>query len=100
MIWKSGTSNNLEIGSSSCQCSTTSNWTRKGNEETCVSNAKKLKTYAKRFSQGHWTFLGPGDEKKWYGNCKYKPEGKWNSIASQMVQRFKETTQFSQVSVL
>ena len=41
IICKSGTSNNLEIGSSSCQCSTTSNWTRKENEETCVSNAEK-----------------------------------------------------------
>ena len=31
-------------------------------------------------------------KRKWYGNCNYKPEGKWNSIASQMVQRFKETS--------
>ena len=29
--------------------------------------------------------------KKWCGKCKYKPEGKWNSVASQMIQRFKET---------
>ena len=28
---------------------------------------------------------------KWYGNCSYKLEGTWNSIASQMAQRFKET---------
>ena len=47
--------------------------------------------YAKRLSQGHWTFLGLGDEKKWYGNRNQKPEGKLNSVASQMVQRFKET---------
>ena len=25
--------------------------------------------------KGHWTFLGPGDDKKWYENCNYKPEG-------------------------
>ena len=37
------------------------------------------------------TFLGPGDEKKWYGTSKYPPEGKWNSVASQVVLRFKAT---------
>ena len=51
-------------------------WPRKGNEEKCVSNSEKVKTYAKRFSQGHWTFLDPKNEKKWYGNCNYKIEGK------------------------
>ena len=33
-------------------------WTRKGNREICISNSEKGKTYAKRFSQGHKTFLG------------------------------------------
>ena len=66
-------------------------WTRKGNEENCISNSEKVKTYEKRISQGQWTFLGPGDERKWYGYCNYIHEGKWDSIASQMVQRFKET---------
>ena len=36
--------------------------------------------HAKRFSQGYWTFLGPGDEKKWYGSANWKPEG--NEIPS------------------
>ena len=54
-------------------------WTRKGNEENCTSNSGKVKMYAKKCSQGHWTFLGPGDEKKGSGNCHYKPEGKWDS---------------------
>ena len=31
------------------------------------------------------------DSKKWYESHNYKPEGKWDSVASQMVQRFKET---------
>ena len=66
-------------------------WTRKGNDEICISNSENVKTYAKKFSQGHWTFLGPGDEKTWYGESKYPPEGKLNSVASQMAQRFKET---------
>ena len=28
----------------------------------------KIKNYAQRFSAGHWTFLGPGSEEKWYGS--------------------------------
>ena len=66
-------------------------WTRKGNDGICISNREKAKEYAKRFLQGHWTFLGPGDEEKWYGTLAYSPEGKWDSAASQMVERFKET---------
>ena len=94
MICKSGTLNlrNSQIGSSSCQLFNDIDWTRKGNDHICISNAEKVKMYAKLFSQGHWTFLGRGDEKKWHGRRNYKPEGKWNSVASQMVQRFKETS--------
>ena len=43
-------------------------WTKKGNEENCISKPEKVKMYVKRFSQGHLTFLGPGDESKWYGS--------------------------------
>ena len=42
-------------------------WTKKGNSETCISISEQDKNYAKRFSRGHRTFLGPEDEKKWYG---------------------------------
>ena len=65
--------------------------TGQGNEVKCISNSEEVKMYAKRFPQGHWTFLGPGDEKKWYGNRSYKLEGKWKFIASKMVQRSEET---------
>ena len=57
----------------------------------CISNSEEFKMYAERFSQGHWTFFGPGYEKKCCGHCNCKPEGKWNSIASQMVHWFNET---------
>ena len=56
-----------------------------------VFRTHKVKTYAKNLSQGHWTFLGLGDEKKWYGKGKYPLEKEGDSVASQMVQRFKET---------
>ena len=39
-------------------------------------NAEKVKNYAKRFSRGHWTFFGPGSEKKLYGTLPFTPEGK------------------------
>ena len=41
-------------------------WTSSGNSERCMSKSEHVKNYAKRFSRGHWTFLGPSDEKKWY----------------------------------
>ena len=41
--------------------------TKRNIDETCISNSKKAKLYAKIFSRGHWTFVGPGDDKKWYG---------------------------------
>ena len=31
----------------------------KKSDENCTSNAEKVKNYAMKFSQGHWTFLGP-----------------------------------------
>ena len=79
-----------EIESSACLCSTTS-MDQEGNSEKCISDSEEIKNYAERFPQGHWTFLGPGDEKKWYGTLSYKPDGKWDSAASSMVQRFAET---------
>ena len=64
---------------------------QEGNSEKCISDSEQIKFYAERFSQGHWTFLGPGDEKKWFGTLSFKPDGKWDSAASSMVQRFAET---------
>ena len=61
------------------------------NDGICISNSEKVKAYAKRFSKGHWTFLGPGDEEKWYGTLPCTPERKWDSTATLMVERFKDT---------
>ena len=66
-------------------------WTKTGNSERCISNSEQVKNYAKRFTRGHWTIPGPGDEKKWYGTLSYTPEGKWDSVATESVGRFKET---------
>ena len=67
-----------------------------------ISNSEQVQNYAKRSSRGHWTFLGPGDEKKWYGTLSYTPEGKCDSTATQMVERFPETGRpvFKSISAL
>ena len=65
-------------------------WTRRGNSEHCISHSEQVRSYAKRCSQGHWTFLRPGSELKWCGTQRYHPEGKWEAAANQMVKRFQE----------
>ena len=77
-------------------------WTRSGNDGICISNSENGKEYAKRFSQGNWTFLGLGEEKMWYGTLSYTLEGKWDSTATQMVERFKDTGHpvFKRISAL
>ena len=45
---------------------------------------------------------GPGNEKKWYGTLSETPEGNWDSTATQMVERVKETSHpvFKSISAL
>ena len=57
----------------------------KGNDELCENNSKKNIEYAERFHPGHWSFIGPGSEKKWYGTCDSKPDGSWNRIEEKML---------------
>ena len=83
------TERETQIGPSSCQCSTILIRQRKETMRYVCRLHKRQ--HRREFSQGHWTFLGPGDEKKRYGRAKYPPEGKWESVASQMIQRFMET---------
>ena len=51
-------------------------WTKRGNSEKCKPKSEHVKNFAERFSRGHWTFLGPCDEKKWYGTLSYTLDGK------------------------
>ena len=50
----------------------------KGNAETCENNSRVVANDARRFPCGHWSFLGPGSEKKWYGTFSEKPDGVWD----------------------
>ena len=53
---------------------------RKDNKEQCLKNAEFVKTFAKRFGIGQWSFIGPGSEKKWYPS-ENSPQGEWDHVA-------------------
>ena len=63
-------------------------WTKKRNSDVCISIAIKISDYAKESPRGHWSFLGPGYEGKWYATCNCRPEGTWNHQANQMIELF------------
>ena len=66
-------------------------WTKRGNKEICIVNALRVTEYAPRFAQGHWSFLGPGSEKKWYGTHVNKPDGECDKSAEGMMLNFAES---------
>ena len=82
--------NNLQDGSSSCRCSTTSLGSQDNEQESELS-ANLVSIYAKRFSPGRWSFLGPGSEKKWYSTHDSKPQGEWDRVAELMMVKFGES---------
>ena len=63
---------------------------RKDNKEQCLKNAEFVKTFAKRFGIGKWSFIGPGSEKKWYPS-ENSPQGAWDNVAEQMLLEFAES---------
>ena len=62
----------------------------KGNKEQCLNDADFVKTFARRFGIGQWSFIGPGSEKKWYPS-ENSPQGEWDHIAEDMLLRFAES---------
>ena len=64
---------------------------RKGNKEERLANARVVTVLAKRFGIGHWSFIGPGSEKKWYSMEENSPQGIWDHIADEMLLEFAET---------
>ena len=48
-------------------------------------------SYARNFSQGRWSFLGPGSEKKWYSTHESKPQGERDKVAELMMIKFSES---------
>ena len=64
----------------------------KDNERECLANAKVFSIYAKKFGIGHWSFIGPGSEKKWYSMEENSPQEIWDHIAEKMLLEFAEST--------
>ena len=62
----------------------------KDNKEQGLKNADFVKTFAKRFGIGQWSFIGPGSEKKWYPS-ENSPQGAWDHIAEEMLLQFAES---------
>ena len=67
-------------------------WQEKGNTERCEYNSQTVTEYGK-FPRGHWFFLEPGSEKKWYGTYTDKPDGSWDRIAENMIVNFSDSGQ-------
>ena len=63
---------------------------RNDNKDECLKNADYVKTFARRFGIGQWSFIGPGSEKKWYSS-ENSPQGAWDNIAEQMLLEFAES---------
>ena len=63
----------------------------KDNEKKCLANAKVVSLYARRFGKGHWSFVGPGSEKKWYCISEDNPQEVWDYIAERMLVVFAES---------
>ena len=66
-------------------------WRSKDNEWECELSAQLVSIYARRFSLGKWSFLGPGSQKKWYSTHEYKPQGEWDRVAGQMMIKLAES---------
>ena len=64
---------------------------KRGNDTSCTLTSVKIQEYATRFMEGRWAFLGPGEGEKWFRGYDHKPEGRWDSIASEMVRNFKNS---------
>ena len=63
---------------------------RNDNIDECLGNAESVKSFARRFGIGQWSFIGPGSEKKWYSS-ENSPQGAWDNIAEKMLLEFAES---------
>ena len=66
-------------------------WGNEGNIEICLLKSSDVAACARRFPEGHVSFLGPGTEEQWYGTHIHKSNGLWNDVAEQMMIIFRES---------
>ena len=50
-------------------------WTNKGNTETCLHNATEVAAFATHFKPGYWCFLGPTSENTWCNEDSNEHQG-------------------------
>ena len=53
-----------------------------------------IESFSRQSLKRQWTYLGPGEDKQWYGTLSSHPE-KLDSTVTQMVTRFNETGSIS-----
>ena len=82
---------NAKEGSSSFQCTVTLIGQDEEIKTICIANVVRVFEYARRFTQGHWSFLERGSEKKWYGTHAHKLDGEWDTTAEGMMLNFAES---------
>ena len=63
---------------------------KRGNKESCIANAHRVKEDARRFTRGHRSFPGSGSEKKWHATHVCKPDGQCDEVAENMMINFVE----------
>ena len=63
----------------------------KGNDGICISNFRESHGSRQVILARTLDIPRLGNEKKWYGTLPHPPEGKWDSTANLMVERFKDT---------
>ena len=63
---------------------------RNDNIDECLRNAESVKSLARRFGIGQWSFIGPGSEKNWYSS-ENSPQGAWDNTAEKMLLEFAES---------
>ena len=63
----------------------------KDNEQECLANARLVSLSARKFGNGHWSFIGPHSEKKWYSIKEDSPQGIWDKLAEKMLLEFAES---------
>ena len=60
----------------------------RGNKEHCTANARRITECARRFTRWHWSFQGPGSEKKRYETHVSKADGQWDKTVEDMMLNF------------
>ena len=68
-------------------------WGSQDNEQEFELSAKLVSIYAKRFPAGHWSFLRPGSETKWYSTYNERPQGEWDRVGELMMIKFSKSGQ-------